>query len=173
MNDRTGKSLDELLGQLPRDVDPPRNLWHGIVYKIARRRALLPMALAATAACAVLAGMLVWAVLRARSESPAVPLPMMARASGLGEPMDAKYVAARAELESTFQERLKQLDPATRTQIEASLAVIRQAHADIRKALAASPGDPMLERLFESTWHEEFDLYDHVVRATQPTSTRT
>jgi len=52
------------------------------------------------------------------------------------------------------------------------LAVIRQAHEDIRKALAADPESPVLEQLWESTWHEEFDLYDRVVQATQPPMTR-
>jgi hypothetical protein len=65
------------------------------------------------------------------------------------------------------------LDPATRARIEASLAVIRSAHEDIRKALAGDPGSPVLEQLWQSTWHDELDLYDHVVRATQPTMTRT
>jgi hypothetical protein len=72
----------------------------------------------------------------------------------------------------TFEERLAVLDPVTRAKIESSLAVIRQAHEDIRKALAADPGSPVLEELWESTWHDEFDLYDHVVQATQPTMTR-
>jgi hypothetical protein len=30
----------------------------------------------------------------------------------------------------------------------------------------------VLEQLWESTWHEEFDLYDRVVQATQPPMTR-
>ncbi len=82
-------------------------------------------------------------------------------------------MAARASLEVTFRERLKLLDPATRARIEASLAVIRQAHEDIRKALASDPGSPLLEQLWQSTWHDELDLYDNVVRATQTTMTRT
>jgi hypothetical protein len=65
------------------------------------------------------------------------------------------------------------LDHATRAQIEASLAIIRKAHEDIRKALASDPASPVLEQLWQSTWHDELDLYDHVVRATQPTMTRT
>jgi hypothetical protein len=73
----------------------------------------------------------------------------------------------------TFRERLALLDPATRARIEASLAIIRKAHEDIRKALASDPASPVLEQLWQSTWHDELDLYDHVVRATQPTMTRT
>ena len=94
-------------------------------------------------------------------------------ASNFDEPRNPSYVAARASLEVTFRERLRLLDPATRTRIEASLAVIRQAHEDIRKALASDPGSPLLEQLWQSTWHDELDLYDNVVRATQTTMTRT
>ena len=61
----------------------------------------------------------------------------------------------------------------TRAKIEASLAVIQKAHEDIRKALASDPQSPVLEQLWESTGQDEFDLYDRVVEATQPTMTRT
>ncbi len=74
--------------------------------------------------------------------------------------------------EQTFRERLALLDPDTRAQIEASLAVIHRAHEEIRKGLEAAPENPVLEHLLQSTWHDEFDLYDDVVRTTQPTLAR-
>ena len=55
---------------------------------------------------------------------------------------------------------------------ESNLALIRRAHEDIRRALADQPANPVLEHLFESTWHDEFDLYDSVVRGTESTITR-
>jgi hypothetical protein len=93
-------------------------------------------------------------------------------AANLGEPSDPRYLAARAELERTFNQRLGELDPATRAKIEADLASIRQARDDIRKALASQPDSPVLEQLLASALHDEFDLYDAVVRTTQPTSAR-
>jgi hypothetical protein len=93
-------------------------------------------------------------------------------AANLGEPSDPRYLAARAELERTFNQRLAQLDPATRAKIEADLASIRKARDDIRKALASQPDSPVLEQLLASALHDEFDLYDAVVRTTQPTSAR-
>jgi hypothetical protein len=102
------------------------------------------------------------------------PAPQLAaRSPTFEEPKSASYVAARDSLEVSFRERLALLDPATRAQIEASLAVIRRAHEDIRKALASDPACPVLEQLWQSTLHDELDLYDRVVRATQPTMTRT
>ena len=95
-----------------------------------------------------------------------------ASAANLGEPSDPRYLAARTELERTFNQRLAQLDPATRAKIEADLASIRKARDDIRKALASQPDSPVLEQLLASALHDEFDLYDAVVRTTQPTSAR-
>lgn len=173
MNDRQDESLDRQIAGLPRDVMPGRNLWPDIAHRIEKtRRPGRPMALAAAIAVAAagLASLFTWAVLQQRS----VPLAIqtVTARSSFDEPKDAKYVLARDSMEKTFRERLALLQPATRAQIESSLAVIRQAHEDIRKALAADPESPLLEQLWESTWHDEFDLYDRVVEATQPTMTR-
>jgi len=168
------RHLDDALAALPCDIAPPRNLWHGIVVGIARpRRRVQPFALAAATACVILAGALVWAVLHSRPASlPAAPV-LAARSAAFDEPSDPGYAATRARLETTFRERLTLLSPDTRAQIEASLAVIRKAHEDIRKALAAEPTNPVLEQLFQSTWHDEFDLYDRVVQGTQSALERT
>jgi hypothetical protein len=173
MNDPRHESLDRRIANLPRDVMPSRNLWPDIALRLSVRRPRTPpLALAAgiAVAAACLASMVTWAVLQKRS-TPSLNLTVAAR-SAFEEPRDAKYVLARASLERTFRERLTLLDPATRNKIETSLAVIRQAHEDIRKALAAEPDSALLEQLWESTWHDEFDLYDRVVQATQPTMTR-
>jgi hypothetical protein len=176
MND-SKKTLDDLLADLPRDLPPPPYLWSGIARRLPRRhRRARPMLLAAAAgvAGACLASALTWAVLHGRSAVPAPQVVVVAaQAPTLDEPRNASYVAARDSLELNFRQRLALLDPATRAKIEANLAIIRQAHEDIRKALASDPASPVLEQLWQSTWHDEIDLYEHVVQATQPTMTRT
>jgi len=173
MNDASQESLDRLLAGLPKDVAPPGNLWPGIAARLSSRtRRTPPMALAAAIAMAAagLASFFTWAVLESRT----VPrlIQTTAATNSFEEPRDPKYVLARDAVEKTFRERLTLLEPATRAKIETSLAVIQKAHEDIRKALAADPQSPVLEQLWESTWHDEFDLYDRVVQATQPTMTR-
>lgn len=172
MNDRSPHSLDDLLTQLPKDVMPARNLWPGVAARLRAPRNYPPMALAAgiLLAAACLVSLFTWSVL----QGPTAPrvVPTLAVRSSFEEPKDPKYVKARDMVQKSFEERLAQLDPATRAKIESSLAVIRQAHEDIRQALAADPESPVLEELWESTWHDEFDLYDRVVQATQPTMTR-
>jgi hypothetical protein len=91
------------------------------------------------------ASALTWAVLH--EPSPGAGGRRAAQAAVFDEPRNPSYVAARAELEVSFRERLALLDPATRAKIEASLAVIRRAHEDIRKALASDPASPVLEQL--------------------------
>jgi hypothetical protein len=173
MNERQQESLDRLIANLPRDVAPPGNLWPGIAARLSSRpRRAPPMALAAAVAIAAagLASFFTWAVLESRSVPRVIQT--VAASTSFEEPRDPKYVLARDEMEKTFRERLALLEPATRAKIESSLAVIQKAHEDIRKALAADPQSPVLEQLWESTWHDEFDLYDRVVQATQPSMTR-
>jgi hypothetical protein len=173
MSERLRKSLDEQLASLSRDVPPPRNLWPGISARLERfPRIARPLVFAAAAGVigACVASALTLAVLHGRPISPETQ--SAARAAIFDEPRNARYVAARNSLEVSFSERLALLDPATRAQIEASLEIIRHAHEDIRKALASDPASPLLEQLWQSTWHDELDLYDHVVRATQPTMKR-
>jgi hypothetical protein len=173
MNDRHQESLDRMIASLPKDIVPPGNLWPGIAARLSSRtRRATPMALAAVVALAAagLASFFTWAVLESRSVPRVIQT--VAATSSFEEPRDPKYVLARETAEKTFRERLTLLEPATRTKIEASLAVIQKAHEDIRKALAADPQSPVLEQLWESTWHDEFDLYDRVVQATQSPMTR-
>jgi len=182
MNDPLQKSLDERLTGLVRDVAPARDLWPGIAGRLRRNpRRARPMLFAAAAgvAGACVASALTWAVLHGRTAAPVTASAAVSAAESapqaptFDEPRNPRYVAARDSLELNFRERLAMLDPATRAKIEASLATIRRAHEDIRKALAADPASPVLQQLWQSTWHDELDLYDDVVRATQPTMTRT
>ncbi len=174
MKNQPGDSLDARLAKLPRDVVPSRYLWPSIEREIERRPPRAPqVVLAAAASVAVLmfAAAIVWAVLHARSTTMA-PSATPTLAMSLDDPHDPGYLAARAELLDTFKERLALLDAPTRAKIESNLAVIHKARDDIRKALATDPDSPVLEQLLESAWHDEFDLYDDVIKATQPTLAR-
>jgi len=165
--------LSERLSSISRDVPPPRDLWPGIARAVTRiPRRSWPLALAATLASACLATAVTWVVIHSRGGS-VPPHEGALHAPSFEEPTDAHYVAARAALEQSYRERMGLLDPATRVRIERSLEIIRAAHEDIRKALAADPASPLLEELLQSTVHDELDLYDQVVRATQPAVTRT
>jgi hypothetical protein len=164
-------SLDEQLGGLAREVEPTRDLWPAVAAAIqpkARRR--WPLAVAAGLVAATLAGVAGWQAGRYLG-----PAPAMSAASGMGLqgatdpalPQGHGYLAARAVLERTYAERLPFLDVKTRLRIEHDLATIHAANADIRRALAADPQSPVLNRLLEGIWQQEFDLYVTVARNTQ------
>jgi hypothetical protein len=174
MIERSRESLDRLLEGLPREALPQRDLWPRIAVSIGgkpRRSPSWLMAAASAAAAACLATLFTWAVLQRNS------VPQVIQTAGVqgafDEPRDPRFVLARNTLEKTYTERLPLLKPETRVKIEASLALIHKAHEDIRQALIADPQSVALEQMLQSTWHDEFDLYESVVQATQPNLSRT
>jgi len=170
-------SLDQQLAQLPREVAPARDLWPEVLARLeapAPRRAerrWLPLSLAAGVLLAVAAGVVGWQLGRERSWSDRMAMAFTGRdraEAGFAVPASAAYLKTRATLERTYRERLELLAPATRFRIEQDLRTIRAANEDIRRALAADPQSAVLNRLLESTWQQEFDLYSTVVRNTEP-----
>jgi hypothetical protein len=172
--------LDTRLAALPRELAPARDLWPGIAASIAQQRARpaapqrrWPLALAAGVAVAAVAGLIGWQAPRDASFAPAVTASEALRQANFAMPQGDQYRATRAELEETYRERLQLLAPATRARVEQDLAAIRAANADIRRALAANPESPVLNRLLESSWQQEFDLFTTVAATTEPAALRT
>jgi len=185
-DDPAGNSkLEARLAALPCDLPPARDLWAGIAASIAAEEAQpavawrrWPLALAAGVAVAVVAGLIGWQTRREAAPAATLPTPAVAGSEALRQasfaiPQGDHYLAARAELEASYRERLQLLAPATRARIEQDLAAIREANEDIRHALADDPQSPVLNRLLESTWQQEFDLYATVARSTEPAVPRT
>jgi hypothetical protein len=169
------KSLDEQLAALPRDIDPPRNLWPQIeaaIQPARRSQPRWPLALAASVAIAAVSVMVTWKLLRAPAlppsalNGPQATQPVTSVSFAL--PQQASYVQARAQLEQVFRQRLDLLQPATRAKIEANLAIIRDANDNIRRALEADPASPLLLQQLQSTQRQEVDLYTNVARNTDP-----
>lgn len=196
MNQPRFNSLDDALESVRREVQPTRDLWPGIVQELGERtdrvtglptdlagvrasrsaRALRvpwPMALAASLGVVSLVAALCWSVIHqrgtsdliARGASPGLPGNTLV---SFAPPQNADYVAASADLELTFNERLKLLAPATRARVQADLETIRRANADLRSALAQDPASPLLLQLLHSTSQQEIDLYTSVAQSTKP-----
>ena len=178
-------SLDARLAALSGEAAPSRDLWPGILEAISaeprpaeRPRSRWPFALAAGIVVALVAGVAGW--MGGRSQAPAVgaDAPTVDSAAALRQasfavPAGSEYLATRVELERAYRERLELIEPATRVRIEADLQTIRTANEDIRRALAADPQSPVLNRLLESIWHQEFNLYTTVARSSDPAAQRT
>ncbi len=174
MNEPTRDSVDAQLDRLPREVAPHAHVWSAVSAALVRpRRTVRILPIAAAFVGAVLGGTLVWALLNSRLHAPQLPVPVLADQNVsvgkdfLADPVDPRYVAVRAAMQASYRDRLALLPAQTRGQVEKDLDLIQRAHADIGRALAEHPDSSVLQRLYESTWHEEFDVYERVVLATQ------
>ncbi len=154
------------IGELPRDIAPARDLWPGIAAAIGaaaaprHRRSWVgarpAWALAAAVACVAVG---VW-IGRA---SLAPPSATMAR-SGKAQDVvarevsyrpDARFLRTRQGLLREVSERLAQLPPDVRTRVEASLATVQRARADIESALGRDPGNALLQEMLVNSYQDE------------------
>ncbi len=176
--------LDAALAALPAEEAPSRDLWPGILEaisaeprRVVRPRTRWPYALAAGVVLATVAGYAGWMGGRlgppSIASAPAGSAAESMRQASFAVPAGGEYLATRVELERVYRERLELIAPATRLRIEADLRTIRKANDDIRQALAADPQSPVLNRLLQSIWQQEFDLYTTVARSSDPAAQRT
>jgi hypothetical protein len=150
MSDTPDSRLDALLARLDRDIAPAKDLWPDIEAQasVQRFRQRRPWQLAAGIAAVTLIATLalhLWDRPAPRVAGPAL--------------QDESYLRASAQLEQSYRAQLDQLPPDTRVQIGHDLDVIRNARADIRRALTSDPGSPLLNELMATTWQQEMDLW--------------
>lgn len=146
------------LGELPQELPPARDLWPGIAAAIASTPTPKPipgasrrpaawtsaLALAATIAC-VAAG--IWI---GRASAPSTP-----GGTAAAFTPDARFGAERQALMVQAGLGLARLPTEDRRKVEASLATIRGAIADIRLALGEDPGNRLLQEMLVNTYQDE------------------
>ncbi len=164
--------LDKMLAALPRQITPPLSVWTGIAAAIRPPRpARWPLALAASLAVVEVAVTLMWTLTHPTGASQVAMAPSSSQqltAVSFSAPDRGGYRRARADIEKLFQERLALLRPESRAKIEKNLQIIRDANEEIRRALEADPASPLLLEILQNTDQQEFDLYESVVRNTEP-----
>ncbi len=153
MSDTSDAKLDALLARLGRDIAPAKDLWPELEAQASLRQfqQRRPWQLAAGIAAMILAAAFalhLWTRPAAMVAGPAL--------------QDEPYLRVSAQLEQSYRAQLDQLPPDTRMQIGHDLDVIRDARADIRRALATDPGSRLLNELMATTWQQEIDLYRDV-----------
>jgi len=191
-DERERDPLLRKLGELPREAEPPRDLWAGIRAQIEREERApsketpvspLPpapglswgWALAAGVGVAAVSVLFTWLAVRTPAETPPQvaalqPTPVEAiRPVAYGEHarLGPEYVELRARMLEQFKGRLAALPDETRLRIEEDLAAIQKAADDIDAALAEDPASRLLNQLLLSTYQEELRLYSSVA-ATEP-----
>jgi hypothetical protein len=164
--------VDEALDLLPRDIEPPRDLWRGIEARLeprAVRGARRWPWLAAAGVLLVIGSSLITANL-VRREAPVT-------AQIAIEPPDAAsmrtafgpgYVAIRQQLADSLAARINRLPPGARAKLEANLAELHRATAEINAALELNPGDPLLEELLINSYQDELAVLASVNQLTGP-----
>jgi hypothetical protein len=191
-----GPQKDPLLEQasnLPRDIEPPRDLWPAIAVRLSEqspavsRRFTWPMALAAGFLVATVSALLTWGLMRnpdaATRENlvagSAITKPSPTEAAlmpvnyGPNSSLGAVQLKAREDLLVQFRQRLAELSPETRAVVVKNLAVIQQAADQIDAALAKDPASGLLNGLLLSTYQEELQIYSTVVTAGDDLTRRT
>lgn len=194
---RLDDRLDAELAALSRDVPPGRDLWPDIEARIVpapadRHTASDPWwrsgwgQLAAAVVLVAVTAIVTYQLTRPAAapddaqvaqaiglDFPIVSTPPATPASfGQGPVLGAEYVEARAALARTFEERLVNLPPATRSKVERNLADIRRASAELAAALDEHPANPLLQDLLVSTYQEELALFAQINQVTAPTMMR-
>jgi len=160
------KRLDEALARLPLAVDPAQDLWPAIEARLDERERATGRRWAWQAAAGVLlvvGSSLLTATLLQRDgtkvasapAAPATTLETLPVAIGAAYAPDPEYVAARRALADMLASRVDALPPSARQKLEANLAEIRRATAEINAALALQPGDPLLEELLLNAYQDE------------------
>ncbi len=157
MRPRSIHALDELRTDLP----PARDLWPGIAAAIvvrghAPRRGPgfgfgLGLGLAATLACVAIG-----IAIGRGSLFTASPAATLAFAP------DARFGTERDALLAQAGTGLAALPPESRRRVEASLAIIGRALADIRRALGDDPGNLLLQEMLVNSYQDEIRVLNAV-----------
>jgi len=169
-------ALEQRLGRLPRELPPDRDLWPEIAARLDGRRARWRPGLGLAAGIAALAIVGVMALTLSRT----APRDVTAQTgSGTSAPdsaaraaRDAAYLRTQAAVEQSFEQELTHLPKATQARLRQDLEIIRNARADIRRALDAAPENPLLQQLFADTWQQEMDFYSSIATTNNPAGVR-
>jgi anti-sigma factor RsiW len=154
---------------------PARDLWFGIAARIdqtrvvalptrpAQRLFTLRQLVAASVLLAATAGGLAWVAARrgageVSAEAGQAPADPALRLAGLVPRADSAYEGAVADLEQVLVEGRARLDTATVRIIEQNLAVIDQAIAEARAAIAADPANAYLSSQVAANMRRKLDL---------------
>ena len=188
--DESGRRTVSSLAELPRSIEPGRDLWPQIEARLkearsdagaspaaaaAPRRRLPGRWLAAAAMVASVAvGVWIGRTLLPGAPPPAPVANRVAPNAGDATALDAAYVSdpryerQRELLMRSLQARLAAMPAPTRAKVMASLATIEKAKDDLEQALGKDPGNALLQELLVNTYQDEMRVLTDVREASDP-----
>lgn len=148
------------ISALPRELEPGRDLWPGIESRLEPRgrRAWVSAAVAASLVLSSLSVLFTWNLYQQQQAQTQM---LQAQLQALESP----YLPVRASYDREWATLRTRLDPATATTIERNVAIIRQANAELMKALNENPRDESLRKLLMKTLATEADVYQQAFGA--------
>jgi hypothetical protein len=180
-NNSDGTRRIRSLGELAKDIPPPRDLWPGIAAEIAKdaktagarsRDDANPLTRSQWAALAAVVAALAVGVWLGRNVIPggaqSVPITQAGSAPDVVAAAyikDPRYMRDRAELVRSLDAKLKTLPPETQQKVTASLETIRKSIADIQAALGRDPGNALLQELLVNSYQDEMRVLTAVHEA--------
>jgi hypothetical protein len=191
-------ALETRLARLQQELPPPRDLWPEIEARLVGRRVQWRLGLGLAAGIAAVAILALIGLQLSRpaphavtadagtgtsagsipgTGTGAVPNPGAVIATSAPDTAaraarDAAYLRTQAAVEQSFEQELAHLPKATQVRLRQDLDIIRNARADIRRALDAAPENPLLQQLFADTWQQEMDFYSSIVATNNPAGVR-
>jgi hypothetical protein len=156
----TDTDLRWQLPQLPREMEPSRDLWPGIAARlqppVARRHAGLAWGLALAAS--VLVAIVGWRLTTAPAAN--APAPLAAQSDPAVHVVQAEERAITLEYRATLAGYEQLQMPA---EIQPGLDVLDASARDIRSALAAHPDSPRLLQQLQRTYSRRLELTHRAV----------
>jgi hypothetical protein len=170
------RDLRERAAELPRSLEPARDLWPGIASRISEgkivrgrfgRRAFL-----AAAAAVLIVSSVVTAYLIGRSQAEVIAEAPKVAESGPSEVLLASfeglgvdnYLATRTELMAALEARSHELSPETMDVVMDNLLLIDQAMDRIAEALGEDPENEFLMKQLAGAYRRQIDLLQRAVR---------
>jgi hypothetical protein len=184
-------ALERRLGRLPQELAPARDLWPEIEARLDGRRTRwrIGLGLAAGIAAVAILGV-IGLQLSQRAPREVTTLAHASTSTNTAEhaipdgrtntdpyaatraAREAAYLRTQAAVEQSYEQELAHLPKATQVRLRQDLAIIRNARADIRRALDAAPENPLLQQLFADTWQQEMDFYSSIASTNNPAGVR-
>jgi type VI protein secretion system component VasK len=162
----TPEWLRSRLSGLPREIFPARDLWPDIARRLDGRKTFhwMPLAAAASVAISVAAVWITWQTAMEQRRNAAFLLEARQTLQQIQQP----YLPVRAAYAAQWPALREQLDPETAAVVERNLEIIRNANAELSRALQRNPDSPVLQQLLHQTLAQEVALYRRVDSATRP-----